>query len=988
MIRSYVKISVTILLILVGATAFWGSAVYFYATNVFAKRYASDINRLEPAMAQISTDKKGNQKQLEKAFAQFSQKHDIAVVDLVNDSLHKTLRLFAKPDSEWHIKVTYPVTQGAVRVAQLVLWIDSGVLVRDMVSDTNRYGVIAWLLGLWLLIIGALFFYVRSFLFAPMRALASFTDALERGEPEVRLSQKEFSDSGWHPLMTKLNRMSGRISDVNETLTILFNASKTLTSRLDINEIINVVLEAVQRKFNNASCAVMFLEDDGYLRIRNQRGLSPNFVRDLRLRPGESYAGAAFKKGSPVVLDDIEAAKSDVCALVLGQEGIRSFIHVPLMVEAKCVGVMSVHSLEPSYFTFDRAKTISTLAEYLSIALRNIQLYERIHELNRRLETEVSATTQELIQTNSRLIQKVREMKALTDIASFAASKVNLSEILEMVVEKIKDLLSAQSAGFFLYDDETDELVPHMPFFGVRDKDFSRLRFRLDESKVLGDVLHKRCRKVMNEPDNIRASLPLLSNLFSVQSLVLVPLASGKKYVGVLGVANKFGTVFSEDDIRVLELIADRISGIIENVRLYQELERRFHDLMTLQEISAAISSEPVWEETIKKVTYAATRAFNADLCALLFYDEKTNTLVTQPGAYFTGGDEAVLLRIPTDDANSVSATVFRTGEAFLSPDASIDPRIKSQTARMWDVRSLISVPLKSENRTVGVLRIGKHQANCYGKEHLNLATLIAHQAAIILENAHLYDSLREAKEELIELNQMKNEFISIVSHELRTPITSIKGFVKIVLQGEAGAVNEQQAKFLQIADQSIDRLTVLISDLLDISRIESGQFRLEVVPVDPSGIISEVIENMQPEVKRKGLALGSDLPKNLPGILVDRGRMVQAFENLVLNAIKFTPPGGKVTVSAEDKGDIVCFAVTDTGIGIDKKDHDRIFEKFYQVDSSPTRTATGAGLGLAIVKSIIEMHGGKIWVDSESGRGSSFQFLIPRSKNESVKLT
>jgi signal transduction histidine kinase len=121
---------------------------------------------------------------------------------------------------------------------------------------------------------------------------------------------------------------------------------------------------------------------------------------------------------------------------------------------------------------------------------------------------------------------------------------------------------------------------------------------------------------------------------------------------------------------------------------------------------------------------------------------------------------------------------------------------------------------------------------------------------------------------------------------------------------------------------------------------------------------------------------------------MVDRGRLVQAFENLVLNAIKFTPPGGKITIAAEDKGDIVCFAVTDTGIGIDKKDHDRIFEKFYQVDSSPTRTATGAGLGLAIVKSIVEMHGGKIWVDSEPAKGSSFQFLIPRAKNPLASAT
>jgi signal transduction histidine kinase len=206
---------------------------------------------------------------------------------------------------------------------------------------------------------------------------------------------------------------------------------------------------------------------------------------------------------------------------------------------------------------------------------------------------------------------------------------------------------------------------------------------------------------------------------------------------------------------------------------------------------------------------------------------------------------------------------------------------------------------------------------------------------------------------------------------------------VKVVLEKEAGEINDQQEKFLKIADQSIDRLIVLISDLLDISRIESGQFSLRLGPVDPREVIVDVVRDMAPEAIRKRLVLDTRLPDFFPLVMADRERLMQVFENLILNGIKFTPEEGSITLSAQDKGDFVLFSVADTGVGIAGKDQQKIFEKFYQVDSGSTRAIKGTGLGLAIVKSIVEMHGGQIWLESEPGQGSTFLFLIPRAKTE-----
>ena len=926
---------------------------------------------------------KPNRQQIKLVLEKLSRQQDIVMSAVANE---KGKIIFARGPQKreqiiWPLYTTIPIAEKGKIAGWLKVWPAPELVFREMTRGGNPYLIAAMMLLWFMLVLAAFSFYLRRHLYLPLTKLQEFVDSFEKDENTTLNAESGYRE--WHEMFSRLNALSGKAYDTNTTLKMLFSVSQTLTSHIEVNEIFGIVLEIIRKKFHDSACFVSLPGEDGFLRVKSYRGLSPDYAKLVHLRSGEGPIGQSFQKCQTIVTGDLENTDSSMDRLLAENEGMHSSMHVPLLVEAKCVGVLSVANPEKDFFNEGKVDTIATLSKYLGIALRNSQLYERVQELNRRLETEVSITTRELIQTNSRLIHKVREMKALSDIAAFAATKINLQEILEMIVEKIKELLSTQSVGLFLYVPESNEMVPCAPFFGIKDRDFSHLHFHLKEVKTLESVLLEGKNFMFNEPSEAAAAVPILASLFGVHSLVLVPLRSGKKNIGVLGVANKFGSPFTQDDLRILELIADRASGIIDNVRLYNELERRVSDLTALQEISSAISSEPVWDKTIKKVISTATREFNADLCALLIYDEKNKELVTQQGAYFTGGNEEVLLRIKTDDPNSHSALVFRSGEPFLSPDASLDPRIKSQTARMWDLRSLITVPLRAENRVIGVLRIGRHKANCYTKDHLKLAELIAHQAAIIIGNAQLYDSLREAKSELEHLNQIKNEFISMVSHELRTPLTAVKGFVKVVLCGEAGDINTQQKKFLQIADQSIDRLTILITDLLDISRIESGQLKLQMAHIDPKEVISAIVTNFATAAAEKKIKFITHVPEKFPKILADRQRLIQVFDNLIMNSIKFTPAGGMITISASDKGDFVLFSVADTGIGIDKKDQQKIFEKFYQVDSGITRSSSGTGLGLAIVRSIVEMHGGQIWVESEPNKGANFQFVVPRAKTE-----
>ena len=259
-------------------------------------------------------------------------------------------------------------------------------------------------------------------------------------------------------------------------------------------------------------------------------------------------------------------------------------------------------------------------------------------------------------------------------------------------------------------------------------------------------------------------------------------------------------------------------------------------------------------------------------------------------------------------------------------------------------------------------------------------------------EIAQYTQSLEEANRELQELNRMKDEFISTVSHELRTPLTSIKGSAELLLNyGDED--RETQMEFLRIIDKESDRLTRLINDVLDLSRMESRQMHWIWDEMDLADVVKAAVDGTQSLLMQKDLAIKVDLDPDLPRLWNDRDRLLQVLTNLLSNSIKFTPRGGKVWINAKKidscesggLGDMLQLCVSDTGIGIQPREYENIFQKFKQVGNTLSDKPQGTGLGLPICKEIVEYFGGKIWVESTPGKGSSFYFTVPVSAAEQV---
>jgi signal transduction histidine kinase/GGDEF domain-containing protein len=279
-----------------------------------------------------------------------------------------------------------------------------------------------------------------------------------------------------------------------------------------------------------------------------------------------------------------------------------------------------------------------------------------------------------------------------------------------------------------------------------------------------------------------------------------------------------------------------------------------------------------------------------------------------------------------------------------------------------------------------------------YLTKPLNLDEMIVRLRKVVEERQSLLKikdyaaQLERANQEFRKIDEMKSEFVSVASHELRTPLATIKNAIQLILRGKAGEINETQSNFLSMAEKNINRLTSILNDILDLSRIESGRTEMKSEELDLREVIEFIFSSLKPQADAKSIQLTKEIAAGFPLVYADREKIEQILTNLIGNSVKFTPEGGKISVLArvfDEAGKMVAISVSDSGIGIPGDQLDKVFKKFYQVEGSLHRSSGGTGLGLAITKGLVEAGEGTIWVESEVGKGSTFTFTLPVSKGE-----
>jgi signal transduction histidine kinase len=471
------------------------------------------------------------------------------------------------------------------------------------------------------------------------------------------------------------------------------------------------------------------------------------------------------------------------------------------------------------------------------------------------------------------------------------------------------------------------------------------------------------------------------------RTLLAVPLLREQTALGAIAIWRRDVKPFSDQQIALVETFADQAVIAIENVRLFTELQARTHELTrsvgqltALGEVGRAVSSTLDLETVLTTIVSRAVELGDLEAGAIYEYDEAAEVFhlrATQnlPEEFL---EIARPLALPKGEGATGQLAVTR--EPVQIPDIAAP---NAYHGRMRDVllrmghRALLAVPLISEAHIVGGLVVNRREPGEFAPDVIALLRTFATQSALAIQNARLFHEIEIKSRQLETASQHKSEFLANMSHELRTPLNAIIGFSEILGERMFGELNEKQEEYLKDIHASGQHLLALINDILDLSKIEAGRMELELIDFDLPTAIDNALTLVRERAGRRGIALHQAAEEGLGQIRGDERKVKQVLLNLLSNAIKFTLDGGRIEVRARAVDGSVEVSVRDTGVGIAPEDQEAIFEEFRQVGTA-AKKVEGTGLGLALSRKFIELHGGRIWVQSQVGAGSTFTFTIP----------
>jgi len=689
---------------------------------------------------------------------------------------------------------------------------------------------------------------------------------------------------------------------------------------------------------------------------------------DERLYPDNTWAidegltGAVMASGITIRTTDYTTECQKRAITPGGTRPGRAWMGASLTAGDKSLGVMVASTFDPDIiFTEEDENFFVTVAAYTAAIIERHSLYERLEA-------------------------RAHQLTTLNEIGNLLASSLDLNEVLDLVVRNAAALLNSEAGSLLLLDKDSGDLIFRISSGPAGAK---LVGMRVPAGKGIAGAVFAENRPIITQDTHKDGRWDSSFDRraeFSTQSIIAVPLNARGRTIGVLEVINrKDSRPFNQEDTELLLAFGAQAAIAIENAQLFtmtdQALQARVEELTTLQQIDRQLNATLDYSAVMGQTLEWAIRTTGATIGLIAALQEEEDGT---PGLRFLahrGYPPDIFARYEKDalwplEDGLIGQTV-RTGETTLTTDLAQNPHYRALTPGM---RIQLTVPIKREEGergtgVIGVIALESDQDDTFGESSVAFIGRLADHAAIAIENARLFQIVQQA-------NDAKTDFISFVSHELKQPMTSMKGYIDLLMKGIGGPVNDQQQQFLHIIRNNVGRMDRLVQDLLDVSRIESGRLRLDMGRIVPEEIVSEGVQAFEQEIAAKHQTLQVVLPPSLPTVMGDRGRLIQVLTNLVSNANKYTPEHGIITVSADvwtDKGqEYVRWSVKDNGIGMKPDELSRLFTKYFRASSAAVRSVQGTGLGLVITRSIVEMHGGEVMVESEYQQGSTFSFAIP----------
>jgi signal transduction histidine kinase len=772
-------------------------------------------------------------------------------------------------------------------------------------------------------------------------------------------------------LERKVEERTHELSEALEQQTATAEVLRVISSSpTDLQPVMDAVAENAARLCDASDAQIFRIEGDALVRVAGQGDvpLGPAVLRQPIVRG--LVTGRAVLERRTVHVDDLAAEVDGQYPDAKARQeatGTRTILATPLLRESVPIGVILIRRLEVRPFSDKQIKLLETFADQAVIAIENVRLFQELEVRNR-----------DLTET---LEQQTATAQILEVISS---SPTDIQPVMAAMVESAARLCDAQNAQIFQIEGPLMRLVArHGPVKSSLEAGETR---PLTRGSVSGRVaLERRTLRIDDLRIDLEAEYPDIAASIRRQGIaatVGVPLLREGVAIGAITAFRTEARPFTDQQVALLETFADQAVIAIENVRLFQELQARTQDLsQSLEETSAlsevirAVSSSLDLREVLDAVARRAVTLAGADGCGIFEYSPDRGTFAA---VVSHGISRRFLDSIPVAMNQGTLGRATQTGEPMQVADVRAVPDYPFRDRFVEEgLRAVLTVPMMGGDVARGIVLFRRTPGE-FGERVVTLMRTLADQSKVAIANAHLFREIEEKGRLLEVANQHKSEFLANMSHELRTPLNAIIGFSEVLLQRMFGELNPKQDEYLKDVLSSGRHLLSLINDILDLSKVEAGRMELELDRFDLPQALHDTLVLVRERAVRHGIELQLEADGRLGALVADERKIKQVMLNLLSNAVKFTPEGGRVEVRAVPTDGAVEISVTDTGIGIAPENQELIFEEFRQVGGDYAHKREGTGLGLTLARKLVELHGGRLWVKSQVGQGSTFTFSVP----------
>ena len=751
------------------------------------------------------------------------------------------------------------------------------------------------------------------------------------------------------------------------------------SSPTDVQPVFDMIAESAARLCEAQFCFV-YRFDGQFLHFVAHRGLTAEVLEINRraypaLPSRRTVAARALLERCVVQIPDVTADPDYALGGMAAAGGYRSAAGVPMLRDGLPIGSIAITRAQVGLLSDRQIELLKIFADQAVIAIENARLF---HELQAR---------------NAELTESLEQQTATAEILRvIASSPTELQPVMEAVAENAARVCGATDSSIFRLEGEHLRLVARHGTLRLSMKVGGTVPVGHDT--VTGRVVTERRTIHVEDIEAAAADFPLTVSRHIqagsvARTILATPLLREGAPLGVIFIVRGPEVhPFSAKQIALLETFANQAVIAIENVRLFNELRERTAELMrsveelqALSAVSRTVSSTLDLPTVLTTIVSRAVQLSGAAGGLIYEYDEATQEFRLQ--ASHRMAEELV----DVQRADPIHLGEGATGQAALRREPVQVPDIGDEQAYAvtrlrtallgLGYRSVLAVPLLSEQRILGVLTVWRQAAGQFPDEVVNLLQTFAGQSALAIQNARLFREIADKGRQLEAASRHKSEFLANMSHELRTPLNAILGFNEMILGEVYGSLTPDLREPLIDIQNSGRHLLRLINNVLDLSKIEAGRMELALTDYAVQDVVERVRASLHSLAAEKGLELVAAVPADVPLAYGDAGRITQCLMNLAGNALKFTRQG-RVGIAVELQGDLLVYRVTDTGIGVAKDKLETVFAEFRQGDATITSEFGGTGLGLSITKKFVEMHGGRIWVESELGKGSTFSFAIP----------